>query len=184
MKASRWESLSCRTMAFSLFLDLIPIWFHQWQQLFYWWALSARCLRETRTAWDWGKTDCSPVAEATVPPTRENISMENISMENMGMWHLLSGKHLSVNSPPPCELPAKEEVKERKFPHQQAQICEVSWPYLHSVSPSSSLEFWFLQHQPHWPVVSAVTVSVVLWREARCLGISEVRKRKLVWICE
>lgn len=73
----------------------------------------------------------------------------------------------SVNSPPPCELTAKEEeFKDRKVPHLESQICWVK------------SEFWCLHLQTHWPVVSAVTVSIVLWSEARCLCILEASIRR------
>lgn len=133
------------------------------------------CLHETRTLWDHGESGSSPVD--TVAPTTENISMKNISMENRGMLHSFSSRHLSANSQPPCELTAKEEFQEGKV--QEAQICQVSCPYLHSqVHPPS----WYLQLQPHRPLVPAVTVSVVLW--STWLMYFWSKDKKLVWICD
>lgn len=73
----------------------------------------------------------------------------------------------SVSSPPPHELTAKEkEFKDRKVPPQESHICWVK------------SEFWYLHLQKHWPVVSAVTVSIVLWSEAHCLCILEASIRR------
>lgn len=104
-------------------------------------TVSALCLNETRALWDCGETGRSPVAVVIVAPAGENISVENVSVENMGILYSFSDRRSSVNSPPPCELTAKEEFKERKVPYQEAQICQVSWPYLHSQVHSPSSEF-------------------------------------------
>lgn len=155
MKASGWESLSCRTWAVALLLDLVPICFHWCQQLFYWWGLSTFCLHETRTLWDCGETGCSAVGAVTVAPTRGNISVGNNSMENMGTLHLLSSGHLSVNSPLPRELTAKEEFKEGMVPYHKAQICWVSCPYLSihkSIHPLPwHFDVYSFSHIDLWP---------------------------------
>lgn len=89
MKASAWESFSCRSCCPSV--RFVPICFHQCKQLSYWWPLSALCPCEHRTFWDCGETGSFSVAANTAAPTRESISVENTSTENTGMLLLLSG---------------------------------------------------------------------------------------------